>query len=213
MIANRVADTIGQVGLIVRLHSTFPVQEVIEIGDAMMATPIPIMAISLASLDALDAIAELVHRFGKQMLVGADDVESLEQIDKAQAVGARFVLGSDFSPERVRVAFRRQIVPIPTISTERDLRAARQLGCRLLSLAPESIEPLTGDAVDGMPIRWLVRDGVDLQNIRRYARSGATAVCIGGEPIPHIDWSAAALITRARRLRSAWESGRIEGQR
>jgi 2-keto-3-deoxy-6-phosphogluconate aldolase len=214
MTVNKTADFIGRVGLIIRLNSRFPVQEVIEIGDAMMAAPIPIMAISLTSLDAPTAIAELVHRFGQQMLVGADDVATSDQVEQAQTAGAQFVLSAGFFPEQVQAAYRRQLLPIPTVATVAEQQAARRLGCRLLSLKPDRAGVLIPEIEEGGTIRWLVRDGVDLHNIGHYARGGAYAVCIGGEPIPYIDWSAADLITRARQLRNSWESGRrVDGER
>ena len=84
------------------------------------------------------------------------------------------------------------------------------MGCRLLSPTPDYATTFAPKIWRKETIRWLIRDGVGLHNIERYARNGVAAVCIGGEPIPHVDWSAADLITRARQMRKAWESGRAK---
>ena len=205
----RARERIRQFGVVAALNSDLPVQEVIEVGDALLASPILVMAISLQSRDALDAIVELRQRYGEHMLIGADDVMSAHQVDDAWRCDAQFLISPIFARPVVNQARRRGVLLLPGVSDAADVQAAADSDCRMLNYLPagvqgwERLDALTTRFPD---IDFVASGGVELANVADFARAGAAAVIIGNQRLPHITWSAATLITRTRALRAVWEA-------
>ncbi len=205
----RVRERIKAFGLIAALNSDLPVQEVIEVGDALLASPILVMAVSLQSRDALDAIAELRQRYGEHMLIGADDVMSADQVDEAWRCDAQFLISPTFAQPVADQASRRGVLLLPGVSGATEVQAAVASSCRMVNYRPADArgrEFLAGLTARFPDTDFVASGGVDLANVADFARAGAAAVIIGNQHLPHIAWSAATLITQTRALRAAWEA-------
>ena len=86
-------------GLIAIVRGDYSAQEIIEIGDALLAAPVLIAEVTLNSAGALNAIADLRERYGEHMLVGAGTVRTAAQFDEAVAAGAQFTVAPNFDEE------------------------------------------------------------------------------------------------------------------
>ena len=207
----RVREQIKDFGLIAVLNSDLPVQEVIEVGDALLASPILVMAISLQSRDALDAVAELRQRYGEHMLIGVDDVTTAQEVDDAWRSEGQFLISPGYSEAVMDQARRRGVLLLPGVEDRAGVEAAASAGCRMLNYRPagdpgrERLAELTTRFPD---MDFVASGGVELANVADFARAGAAAVIIGNQRLPHIAWSAATLITQTRALRAAWEAAR-----
>lgn len=207
----RVRERIRRFGVIAALNSALPVQEVIEVGDALLASPILVMAISLQSRDALDAIAELRQRYGEHMLIGADDVTSAGQVDDAWRCDAQFLISPAYSEPVAAQARRRGVLLLSGVSNGVEVQAAAASGCRMVnyrSAGARGREILADLTVRFPDMDFVASGGVDLANVADFKRAGAAAVIIGNQRLPHIVWSASTLITQTRALRAAWEAAR-----
>lgn len=97
---------IKQIGIIAIVRGNFPLDEIIEIGDALLAAPVQVMEITMNSTNALSAISDLRKRYGENMLIGAGTVRTAAQLDEAVEAGAQFTVAPTLI-ERLSSVLRR----------------------------------------------------------------------------------------------------------
>ena len=208
--AAEAATHVKKHGLIAIVRGDYTAQEIVEIGDALLAAPVLIAEVTLNSAGALNAIADLRDRYGENMLVGAGTVRTAAQFDEAVAAGAQFTVAPNFDEETVRRAVEQDVLHLPGIFTATEAQTAIAAGSTLLKLFPSDVmgpnylKALRAPLSD---VDFVPTGGIDVDNIGDYARAGAVAVGIGSALIPKRDWSAQAIISKARALRAAWEQG------
>lgn len=225
-VPQNIPDAIAWFGLVAVINADFSGADLIEISDALSAAPLPIIAIAATSAgatsigatitgvmttDACDTIAALRARHGSNLTIGASHVETAAQFDAVCDAGAQFVLGG---PADAGMAHRAPVAYIPRCTSADDVRAAQALGCAMLLrvLDTETAAPIPSDwpGDGGMP-QVLVAGAVTADNVAAIARTSVAAVALGYEPIAAGQWSAAALIAQARRMRRIWETARRDG--
>lgn len=94
----RTAKQINLGGIIAIIRGDYPLDKLIEIGDALLAAPVLAMEIILNSSNALEAITKLHERAGENMLIGAGTVRTVEQTRAALEAGAQFTVSPGFNP-------------------------------------------------------------------------------------------------------------------
>lgn len=205
-----VSQKVKEIGIVPIVRGNFPLEEILEIGDALLAAPAPIMEVTLNSANALEAIGELRNRFGNNMLVGAGTVRTAEQVDQAIEAGAQFIVSPNFDPEAVARSLARGTLHLPGVFTATEAHNAFVAGCRIVKLFPSDIvgpaylKALRAPLND---IEFIPTGGISVDNIADYARAGAVAVGMGSSLIPN-KWKAADIISTARQLRERWEAGK-----
>jgi 2-dehydro-3-deoxyphosphogluconate aldolase / (4S)-4-hydroxy-2-oxoglutarate aldolase len=206
--ASDVAARLKQNGIIPIVRGDFSAQKVLEIGDALLASPILAMEVTMNTPGALELIEMLRTRFGDNMLIGAGTVRTLAQFDDAVSAGAQFTLAPGFNPTIVQRAQVRNILHIPGFFTPSEIEEAWSLGCPLLKLFPADFGgPAYLKAVRAPlnDVALVPTGGVSAENAGAYRKVGAAALGVGSCLITGPEQSMADLISRARALRSAWE--------
>lgn len=206
------SETIKQTGLIAILRGDFSVEDMLRIGEALLAGTVNIMEVTLNSPFALQAIPQLRQHFGDQMLIGAGTVRDTALARQAMDAGAQFMVAPNFDPETVTLAQSRNVLHIPGIFTATEAQIAFVAGCRMLKLfpmvsesGPAYLKALRGPLDD---IDFVTTGGISLENIAAYARAGAVAVGLGSKLVQDRQQSSAELTDRARALRKAWQDAK-----
>jgi len=211
MITN-ISSTVAQLkenGIIPIVRGDFSAQKVLEIGDALLASPVLAMEVTMNTPGALDLIEMLRARFGDHMLIGAGTVRTVGQFNDAVAAGAQFTLAPGFRPAVVEAAQTKEILHIPGVFTPSEIEEAWAMGCPLLKLFPADFGgPAYLKAVRAPlnDVALVPTGGVSADNAAAYAKAGAVALGVGSCLITGPDQPMSDLITRARSLRAAWES-------
>jgi 2-dehydro-3-deoxyphosphogluconate aldolase/(4S)-4-hydroxy-2-oxoglutarate aldolase len=205
------SQRIKQAGIIAILRGDFSVDEMLRIGEALLAGTVTAMEVTLNSPSVLEALPQLRERFGEDMLVGAGTVRNSSLARRAIDSGAQFMVAPNFEAETVAVAHSQGVLHLPGVFTATEVQAAFVAGSRMLKLFPMEIggpaylralrAPL--DDVDFVPT-----GGVSLENIGEYARAGAVAVGLGSKLVLGREQTAADLTARAAALRHAWEESK-----
>lgn len=198
-------------GLIAIVRGNFPAAKVIEIGDALLASPVLIMEVTLNTTGALDAIGLLRDRFGDKMLVGAGTVRTVAQFDEAIAAGAQFTVSPNLDMATVERAISRDILHLPGVFTPTEAQQAFVAGCKLVKLFPsEVVGPRYLKAIRAPldDIKFIPTGGITPDNVGEYIRAGAAAVGLGGALVTGPDQPMDDLITRARAIRAAWKAAK-----
>jgi 2-dehydro-3-deoxyphosphogluconate aldolase/(4S)-4-hydroxy-2-oxoglutarate aldolase len=207
-----ISSTVAQLkqnGIIPIVRGDFSAQKVLEIGDALLASPVLAMEVTMNTPGALDLIEMLRARFGDHMLIGAGTVRTVTQFNDAVAAGAQFTLAPGFRPAVVEAAQTKEILHIPGVFTPSEIEEAWAMGCPLLKLFPADFGgPAYLKAVRAPlnDVALVPTGGVSADNAAAYAKAGAAALGVGSCLITGPDQPMNDLITRARALRAAWES-------
>ena len=207
-----IQHAIAQIGIIAVVRSRVAIESMLEVGDALLATPLTVLTVSPGSSQPWQTIAELRGRFGANMHVGAGPLSSVAQVATAVDAGTQFVLGACFTPQIDALCRRRGVLYLPGVATPAAAAHALRAG-----RSQQVFFPPGRDGVTGLQrlqricpaARLLPMGGVTVDNLRAYAQAGAAGVVVRGVIGAQAKWEMASLITQMRRVRAAWEAGLI----
>jgi 2-dehydro-3-deoxyphosphogluconate aldolase/(4S)-4-hydroxy-2-oxoglutarate aldolase len=161
-------------------------------AEAVAAGGITIVELTMTVPGALDAIAELVKRAGKDIVIGAGTVLDAQTAQKCFDVGAQFLVSPGFDLETVKAARVAGKLIMAGALTPTEVIMAWKAGADFVKVFPASAVggPSYLKALRGpLPqIPLVPTGGVNLNTAADFLRAGAAALGIGGELV-----SAAAL--------------------
>jgi 2-keto-3-deoxy-6-phosphogluconate aldolase len=195
---------LGRAGLLAVVRCSAPLDVLLEVGDALLAAPLPVLAIAPGSHQPWEAVAELRGRFGKHMAVGMGMLQSSTQVEAAIAAGAQFVLASPLDPAQVDACVRAGVSYLPGVRTVVQLQEARNLGCAGVLLFPtcRMVPTRLAELRATAPGYTIVAvGGIRPEEMAAYRRAGATAVAVRGILAAQSKWVMADMIRTVRRLR------------
>ncbi|MCC6457803.1 MAG: bifunctional 4-hydroxy-2-oxoglutarate aldolase/2-dehydro-3-deoxy-phosphogluconate aldolase [Caldilineaceae bacterium] len=198
-------------GLVAIVRGNFPSQKLIEIGDALLASPVLVMEITLNTTGALAGITLLRERYGDKMLVGAGTVRTAAQFQDAVAAGAQFTVSPNLDIATVEASLAADILHLPGVFTPTEAQQAYVAGCKLVKLFPSDVVgPRYLKAIRAPldDIKFIPTGGITPDNVGEYIRAGAAAVGLGGALVTGPDQPADDLIKRARAIRAAWKEAK-----
>jgi 2-dehydro-3-deoxyphosphogluconate aldolase/(4S)-4-hydroxy-2-oxoglutarate aldolase len=198
-------------GLVAIVRGNFPAQKLIEIGDALLASPVLVMEVTLNTTGALDGITLLRERFGDKILVGAGTVRTVSQFHDALAAGAQFTVSPNLDMATVEASLANDILHLPGVFTPTEAQQAYVAGCKLVKLFPsEVVGPRYLKAIRAPldDIQFIPTGGITPDNVGDYIRAGAAAVGLGSALVTGPDQTQEDLIRRARAIRSAWKEAK-----
>lgn len=207
---SEVTALLAQAGVIASLEAEFSADEILEIGDALLASPVLAATIVLTGSHSLRHIAALRSRGGEHLLVGANNISSDVDVTLAVAAGAQFLVSPFLDRKAAASAGSLDVLYVPGVFTRTEARQALAEGYRLQHLYPADI--LGASHLFELQIalpdcRFIPAGGISLEDIHLYAQQGATSVIVESYPPSPQAWSQAEVITHFRRLRRLWEQG------
>jgi 2-dehydro-3-deoxyphosphogluconate aldolase / (4S)-4-hydroxy-2-oxoglutarate aldolase len=205
------SQRIKQNGIIAILRGDFSIDDMLRIGDALLAGTVKVMEVTLNSPAALGALPKLREHFRTEMLVGAGTVRDVAQARQAYEAGAEFIVSPNLDLESVSFTRAEGLLHLPGVFTATEAQTAFKAGCRMLKLFPmEAAGPayLKSLRAPLNDIDFVPTGGVSLENIAEYANAGAVAVGLGSKLVLNRKQSQEDLTTRAHALRAAWEQGK-----
>jgi 2-dehydro-3-deoxyphosphogluconate aldolase / (4S)-4-hydroxy-2-oxoglutarate aldolase len=198
-----ILDRIQQAGIVPVVVIDDPADAPALVG-ALMDGGLPVAEITFRTAAAEDAIrsAAAAH---PDALVGAGSVVTPEQVDRAVAAGARFVVSPGLVENVVEQTQAAGAVALPGCVTPSDLMRARQLGLDVVKFFPaETSGGLTMIRALAAPfpgLRFIPTGGISLGNIEEYLAE-PRVVAVGGSwmvPVASVrarDWPAITAATR-----------------
>ncbi len=203
----KMKERIRQEGLIAIVRGGFSLEEVIMVGDALLAAPLPLLEVTLNTTGALSAIESLRTRFGDHMVIGAGTVREAVQAREAVAAGAQFLVAPNLDLPTVEEALSRDTLMVPGVFTPTEIQRAVQAGCSMVKLFPclgtSYLKAVRAPLSD---VEFIPTGGVDAVNIGKFRQAGAVAVGIGSSLVGPGIVHQGALISKARELKRNWEA-------
>lgn len=174
--------------------------EGITVFEMMMNSEAPI-----AAMTALKA------EYGDEATVGMGTVLDVESANRVLDAGADFVVSPAFQADVVKAVMARGVLMGPGAATPSEAVAAWSLGAPLIKLFPIGALGIDYFTTVFGPLKhmtFMCNGAINDQNAREFIRAGAAACGMGPWLVGDGTWSKSRLLSRARILVNAVESGR-----
>ncbi|WP_158742893.1 2-dehydro-3-deoxy-6-phosphogalactonate aldolase [Acidisphaera sp. L21] len=184
-------------------------EEVVPIGQALVAAGFAVIEVPLNSPDPIESIRRLAAAMGADILVGAGTVTEVERVAEIHAAGGRLVVMPHSDPVIVRAAKAAGMVCAPGVATPTEGYAALKNGADALKLFPaEAMPPSVLKAwrsVFPKQTAFLPVGGITPTTMAEYVAAGAAGFGLGSA-LYKPGFTAAEVATRAAAFAEAWRS-------
>ncbi len=167
---NEVLKRLGELGVIpvVKIEKA---SDAVALGRALLAGDLPVAEITFRTAAAEEAIANIARSL-PDMLVGAGTVLSVDQVKKAVAAGAKFIVSPGFNPKVVDYCVEKGIPVTPGISSPSEIEMGLERGLEVLKFFPAGasggLDFLRAIAAPYAGVSFIPTGGVDPANLKEY---------------------------------------------
>lgn len=152
------------------------------LGEALMEGGLPAAEVTFRTDAAEESIKIMAENF-PDMLVGAGTVLTIEQVDRAIAAGAKFIVSPGFDAEIVAYCLEKDIPVCPGIQTPTELIQAVKMGLDHVKFFPAENAGGLGmiNAVGAAfpKVKFMPTGGISSSNVVDYLKS-SKIFCCGG---------------------------------
>jgi 2-keto-3-deoxy-6-phosphogluconate aldolase len=196
-----------QAGVGAILPGDLPLQAIVPVGDALLASPVTAVEVRLGSHSSA-IIHDLRQRARDNMLVGIGGINEITEIDEAVVAGAQFVTSVNLRPSLVSHCQQKGILFLPGVISIFAAQAAVAAGCAIVRLTtggpagPAYVQTLCKVLPDCAVV---VAGDITAATITAYKQAGASAILASTSLFAGPNQTMADIITRARQMQQAWE--------
>ncbi len=178
---NDVLKQIGAYGVVpvVKIDNA---EDAVPLGKALCDGGLPLAEITFRTAAAEEAISRMSKAF-PDMLIGAGTVLTTEQVDRAVAAGAKFIVSPGLNVKVASYCIERNIPITPGCSNPSDIEAAIELGLEVLKFFPaEACGGLAAIKAMSAPyggVMFMPTGGINENNINSYLAFDKILACGG----------------------------------
>ena len=184
-------------------------EDAVPTARAMLAGGVDVMEITFRTAAAAEAIRNVAAEC-PEMLVGAGTVLTVEQCEKAVALGAKFIVSPGFDAEIVDWCVERGVAVAPGCVTPTEIMAALKRGLSVVKFFPAGIygglKAMKALAAPFGQVKFIPTGGVSADNLAEYAAAPFVHAVGGSWLCPKTDVAAgnfariAELCAQSRRI-------------
>ena len=178
---NDILKQIGAYGVVpvVKIDN---VEDAVPLGKALIDGGLPLAEITFRTAAAEDAIREMSKAF-PEMLIGAGTVLTTEQVDRAVAAGAKFIVSPGLNVKVVKYCVEKGVPITPGCSNPSDIEAALECGLEVLKFFPaEAAGGLAAIKAMSAPygaVKFMPTGGISEKNLDSYLSFNKILACGG----------------------------------
>lgn len=178
---NEVLKRIQEIGIV----------PVVVLNDAKDAAPLakalcdgglPCAEVTFRTDVAEESIRIMAEKF-PQMLVGAGTVLTTEQVDRAVAAGAQFIVSPGLNPRIVKYCAEKGILITPGCSNPSDIEIALENGLEVVKFFPAEpaggLNMIKAMAAPYVGVKFMPTGGINPTNVREYLAYDRILACGG----------------------------------
>ena len=179
--AEAVLNKLGEVGIIpvVVLNDA---KDAEPLGKALMEGGLPAAEVTFRTAAAEESIRIMAEKF-PEMVVGAGTVLTIEQVDRAVAAGAKFIVAPGFDPEIVKYCLDNDIPVCPGTQSPSEVMAAAKLGLDHVKFFPAEnsggLAMINAIGAAMVNLKFMPTGGINASNVKEYLKS-KKIFCCGG---------------------------------
>ena len=178
---NTIIEQLGRYGIV----------PVVVLNDAKKALPLakalcdgglPCAEVTFRT-DAAEESIRIMSREFPDMLIGAGTVLSTEQVDRAVAAGAKFIVSPGLNPQVVTYCQEKNIPIVPGVVTPTEMEQAMELGLKIVKFFPAEpsggLAMIKAVAAPYTMLKFMPTGGINAKNVRDYLAYDKILACGG----------------------------------
>jgi 2-dehydro-3-deoxyphosphogluconate aldolase/(4S)-4-hydroxy-2-oxoglutarate aldolase len=156
--------------------------DAVPLAKALLAGGLPVAEVTFRTAAAEESIKRISAEV-PDVLLGAGTVLSIEQVDKAIAAGAQFIVTPGFNPKVVGYCVEKGYPVYPGCPTTSDMEAALELGLKVVKFFPAGamggLNTIKAVAAPYTQLRFMPTGGVNENNLLEYLAFDKIVACGG----------------------------------
>jgi len=152
------------------------------LGKALVEGGIPCAEVTFRTEAAEECIRIMAEKF-PEMLVGAGTVLTTEQVDRAVAAGAKFIVSPGLNPKVVKYCVEKNIPITPGIITPSEMEQAIELGLEVVKFFPAEsfggLKTIKSMAAPYNKMKFMPTGGINPENVKEYLKFDKIIACGG----------------------------------
>ena len=157
-------------------------KDAVRLAKALMDGGLPCAEVTVRTEAAEDGIRLMCKEY-PDMLVGAGTVLTIDQVDRAVAAGARFIVSPGFDPEIVDYCLEKDIPVFPGCITPSEVAQAAKRGIEVVKFFPAEqaggVAMIRSLAAPYTGMKFMPTGGISAKNLRDYLECDKI-LCCGG---------------------------------
>ena len=175
-------EKITSIGVVPVIKLNNPEKDAGGLAKALCDGGVPVAEVTFRAAGA-DTAIRLMKEACPEMLVGAGTVLTTEQIDKAIAAGAEFIVTPGLDVELVKYAQTKGIAIYPGCTSPTDYHAAYKLGLEVLKFFPAEqsggLAKIKAMSAPFPMFKVMPTGGISLKNLKDYISCPVICACGG----------------------------------
>lgn len=152
------------------------------LAEALIKGGLPCAEVTFRTEAAEESIRIMSEKY-PEMLVGAGTVLTTEQVDRAVAAGAKFIVSPGFDPEIVDYCMKKNIPVFPGCVSPSEVAQAVKRGLKVVKFFPAEqaggLAMLKAMAAPYTMLKFMPTGGINTKNLKEYL-GFSKILCCGG---------------------------------
>lgn len=179
---NEINTKISNIGVVPVIKLNNPERDAAPLAKALCEGGVPVAEVTFRAAGA-DTAIRLMKEACPEILAGAGTVMTTEQVDKAVAAGAEFIVTPGFDPEIVKYCVDKNIPIYPGCTTPTDYHAAFKFGLEVVKFFPAEqsggLAKIKAMSAPFPMFKVMPTGGISLSNLETYLSSPVICACGG----------------------------------
>ena len=200
---NQVLEALSKIG-IVPVVVINDAKDAKPLAEALIKGGLPCAEVTFRT-DAAEESIRIISENFPEMLVGAGTVLTTEQVDRAVAAGAKFIVAPGLNPVVVEYCVKKGIPVVPGTATPSEMEQAMSFGLDVVKFFPAEnnggLSMIKAVAAPYVGLRFMPTGGINAENVRDYLKYDRILCCGGswmvkGDLIKAGDFAKIEAVTR-----------------
>lgn len=157
-------------------------KDALPLAEALIKGGLPCAEVTFRTDAAEESIRLMCEKYS-EMLVGAGTVLTTDQVDRAVAAGAKFIVSPGFDPEIVDYCLSKNIPVLPGCITPSEVAQAVKRGLKVVKFFPAEqaggVAMIKAMAAPYTMVKFMPTGGISTKNLKDYL-SCDKIICCGG---------------------------------
>ena len=178
---NSVLEKIQEIG-IVPVVVLDDAKDARPLAEALCKGGLPCAEVTFRTAAAEESIRIMTQEF-PEMLVGAGTVLTTEQVDRAVAAGAKFIVSPGLNPRIVKYCVEKGILITPGCCNPSDIEQALENGLEVVKFFPAEpaggLNMIKAMAAPYVGVKFMPTGGINPENVKNYLAYDRILACGG----------------------------------
>ena len=178
---NEILKKIQEIG-IVPVVVLEDAKDALPLGKALIDGGLPCAEVTFRTAAAEESIRIMASEY-PDMLVGAGTVLTIDQVDRAVAAGAKFIVSPGLNPRIVKYCVEKGILITPGCSNASDIEIALENGLEVVKFFPAEpaggLKMIKALAAPYVNVKFMPTGGINANNVRDYLAYNRIIACGG----------------------------------